>query len=108
MNSAKKDLFERIIEIYPSLSPKKRRVADLVMRDYKKIFLMTAKEIAQECEVSEPTIIRFTVDLGFTGYGEFLQYMKGLLHTELTSVERLTRASRHAREGTTLQKVSHC
>ncbi|RUA01182.1 MAG: hypothetical protein DSY89_05190 [Deltaproteobacteria bacterium] len=104
MKSAKKDLFDKIISIYPTLSPKKKRVADLIMRDYKKIFLMTAREIARECQVSEPTIIRFTVDMGFSGYAEFLQYMKGLLHTELTSAERMAHASRKADEGTTIQR----
>jgi len=104
MTSAKKDLFDKIISVYPRLSPKKRRVADLIMNDYKKIFLMTAKEIARECEVSEPTIIRFTVDLGFSGYAEFLQYMKGLLHTELTGAERLVAASRKPDVETTIEK----
>lgn len=104
MNSAKKDLFEKIIRVYPSLSPKKRRVADLIMKDYKKIFLMTAKEIARECQVSEPTIIRFASDLGFSGYAEFLQYMKGLLHTELTSVDRLKRTKHQADNGSTLKR----
>jgi DNA-binding MurR/RpiR family transcriptional regulator len=104
MKSAKQDLFDKIISIYPTLSPKKRRVADLVMKDYKKIFLMTAREIAVECQVSEPTIIRFTVDMGFSGYTAFLQYMKGLLHTELTSAERLSRTSRKPDEGTTIQR----
>ena len=104
MQSAKKDLFEKIIRVYPTLSPKKRRVADLIMKDYKKIFLMTAREIAEECHVSEPTIIRFAVDLGFSGYMEFLQYMKGLLHTELTSVERLTRTSRQSNGRSTIEK----
>jgi DNA-binding MurR/RpiR family transcriptional regulator len=102
--SAKKDLLEKIVRVYPTLSPKKRRVADLIMRDFKKIFLMTAKEIAQECQVSEPTIIRFASDLGFSGYAEFLQYMKGLLHTELTSVERLSKTRHEPDGGTTLIK----
>ncbi len=104
MKSAKKDLFDRIIRIYPGLSPKKRRVADLVIRDYKNIFLMTAREIAEKCGVSEPTIIRFSVDLGFSGYAEFLQYMKALLHTELTSSERLTHTRPSSDEGTTIQR----
>jgi len=104
MKSVKKDLFERIMKIYPTLSAKKRRVADLVMRDYKKIFLMTAREIATECEVSEPTIIRFAVDLGFSGYAEFLQFMKGLLHSELTSTERFAKASKKEKTGTTIQR----
>ena len=104
MKSAKKDLFDKIIRIYPKLSPKKRRVADLIMNDYKNIFLMTAREIAEKCDVSEPTIIRFSVDMGFSGYAEFLHYMKGVLHTELTSAERLTQSSRKPDEGTTIQR----
>ena len=104
MKSAKEDLLNKIISVYPTLSPKKKRVADLILKDYKKIFLMTAREIARECQVSEPTIIRFTVDMGFSGYAEFLQYMKGLLHTELTSAERMARASRKPDEGTTIQR----
>jgi DNA-binding MurR/RpiR family transcriptional regulator len=104
MKSAKKDLFDKIIRVYPKLSPKKRRVADLIMTDYKDIFLMTAREVAEKCDVSEPTIVRFSVDMGFSGYAEFLQYMKGLLHTELTSAERLRQASRKLDEGTTIQR----
>jgi DNA-binding MurR/RpiR family transcriptional regulator len=94
MTTAKKDLFEKIARVYPKLSPKKKRVADLIIKDHKKVFLMTAREIAEECQVSEPTIIRFTNDLGFSGYMEFVQYMKGLLHIELTAVDRLQKASR--------------
>jgi DNA-binding MurR/RpiR family transcriptional regulator len=104
MKSAKQDLFDKIARIYPNLSPKKRRVADLIMDDYKNIFLMTAREIAEKCQVSEPTIVRFSVDMGFSGYTEFLQYMKGLLHTELTSAERLRRSSREGHAETTIQR----
>ena len=55
---------------------------------------MSAKEIAQKCQVSEPTITRLVMDLGFGGYGEFEHYLKSLLKIELTSVERLIKASR--------------
>lgn len=104
MHSAKKDLIEKIIKVYPTLSPKKRRVADLIIEDHKKVFLMTAREIAQVCDVSEPTIIRFVNDIGFSGYLEFVQYMKGLLHIELTAVERLQKASRQVDERNILGK----
>ena len=104
MNSAREDLFNKIIKVYPALSPKKRRVADFILKDHKKVFLMTAREIAEECQISEPTIIRFTNDLGFSGYMEFVQYMKGLLHIELTAVDRLQKASRQSDETNTLDK----
>ena len=104
MTSARKDLFEKIIKVYPKLSPKKRRVADFIIKDHKKVFMMTAREIATVCQVSEPTIIRFANDLGFSGYMEFVQYMKGLLHIELTAVERLQKASRQTNGDGTLNK----
>jgi DNA-binding MurR/RpiR family transcriptional regulator len=104
MSSARKDLFEKIIKVYPALSPKKRRVADFIIKDHKKVFMMTAREIAEECQVSEPTIIRFASDLGFSGYMEFVQYMKGLLHIELTAVERLQKTSQQPDERNTLDK----
>jgi len=72
------------------------------MEDYKRLFLMSAKEIAQKCQVSEPTITRFVMDLGFNGYGEFEQYLKSLLRDELTSVERLLKADRRRDVTTTL------
>ena len=103
MSSIKKDFFDKIITVYPTLSPKKKRVADFILRDCKKVFLMTAKEIAEECDISEPTIIRFTVDLGFTGYSDFMQQVKALLHMELTSQERLIKASRQTNGKSTLE-----
>ena len=104
MESAKKELFDKIIRVYAKLSPKKRRVADLIMDDYKNVFFMTAREIAEKCNVSEPTVIRLSADIGFSGYAEFLQYMKGLFHTELTSAERLRHASRNRDQGTTIER----
>ena len=104
MTSARKDLFEKIVRVYPKLSPKKRRVADFIIEDHKKVFMMTAREIASVCQVSEPTIIRFANDLGFSGYMGFVQYMKGLLHIELTAVERLQKASRQTNDDGTLHK----
>ncbi|RLB43612.1 MAG: hypothetical protein DRH12_02485 [Deltaproteobacteria bacterium] len=102
--SPRKELFEKVIDVYPTLSSKKRRIADFILKDYKKLFLMTAKEIADECNVSEPTVIRFTQDLGFSGYSEFVQYIKGLLRIELTSVERLTKTKHKSKDESTLKR----
>jgi DNA-binding MurR/RpiR family transcriptional regulator len=106
IESIRKELFEQIVRIRSGLSPKKRRVADFMMEDYKRLFLMSAKEIARKCQVSEPTITRFVMDLGFSGYGEFEQYLKGLLRDELTSVERLLKADHETDVTTTLNAYS--
>ena len=101
--TVKKELIEQIIRLRPTLSPKKRRVADFMMEDYKRLFLMSAKEIAHKCQVSEPTITRLVMDLGFSGYGEFEHYLKGLLRIELTSVERLIKAGKDTVKVSTLE-----
>ncbi|MEW6264008.1 MAG: MurR/RpiR family transcriptional regulator [Thermodesulfobacteriota bacterium] len=106
-NSAKSELYERIARVYPRLSPKKRRLADFIVNDYKNLFLTTAKELAQRCQVSEPTVMRFVMDLGFSGYAEFEQYVKGLLHIELTSVERLLRTQPNSRRPGALEAHVH-
>ena len=103
IEAVKKELFEQIMRLRPTLSPKKRRVADFMMEDYKRLFLMSAKEIAQKCEVSEPTITRFVMDLGFGGYGEFEHYLKALLRIELTSVERLIKSGKEIDNASTLE-----
>lgn len=104
MDSGIKDLLEKIVKAYPTLSPKKRRVADLIMKDYKKVFFLTAREVAQECDVSEPTIVRFACDLGYSGYAELIDHMKSIIHSELTSVERLKGTKHRFDEGSTLEK----
>ena len=103
IKTVKKELFEQIMRLRPTLSPKKRRVADFMMEDYKRLFLMSAKEIAHKCQVSEPTITRFVMDLGFSGFGEFEHYLKGLLRIELTSVERLIKASKEIDNASVLE-----
>ena len=107
IETVKKELFQRIIRIRPNLSPKKRRVADFMMEDYKRLFLMSAKEIAQRCQVSEPTITRFVMDLGFSGFGEFEQYLKSLLRIELTSVDRFLKTGPAADRSGTLNEFRH-
>ena len=104
IETSKKELLERIIRIRPDLSPKKRRVADFMMEDYKRLFLMSAREIARHCQVSEPTITRFVMDLGFSGFGEFEQYLKSLLRIELTSVDRFLKTGAPAGQSGTLNE----
>jgi DNA-binding MurR/RpiR family transcriptional regulator len=105
--SAKQELSERIVRVYDDLSPKKRRVANFILRDYKTLFLMTAKELATACEVSEPTVMRFAIDLGFSGYVEFEKFIKGLLRSELTAVERLNKTNQRISDASTLESYSN-
>lgn len=104
MHSAEKAFFDRIAKAYPTLSAKKKRVADFILDDYKKVSLMTAKELAAQCDVSEPTIVRFAVSLGFSGYLEFDRHVKDMIQVKLNSVDRLLNATKRSDDRNTLEK----
>ena len=50
---------------------------------------MTTRELAETCEVSEATVVRFVSQLGYGGYGEFLQALRDYVDTGLTLQDRV-------------------
>jgi len=106
MKPAEKEFYNRVAKKYPELSTKKKRVADFILKDYRKLSLMTAKELALQCKVSEPTIIRFSVNLGFSGYLELTRHVKSMIQMQRSSVDRLLNAPGKSNEKTILE--NHC
>jgi DNA-binding MurR/RpiR family transcriptional regulator len=60
----------RVRSLLPSLPPAERRVAQRVIDDPEGVANSTITELAQTCETSETTVIRFCRAIGFTGYPE--------------------------------------
>ena len=84
----KGEFFSRIRGGTLNFSPKNRALANFVVQNYRRVAFMTARQLAQECGVSESTVIRSVTPLGFTGYPEFLRSLQGIVGYELTAVER--------------------
>ncbi|MBM4764037.1 MurR/RpiR family transcriptional regulator [Bacillus sp. B15-48] len=70
--------FLRIRAIYPQLSDKEKKVADLILSDPEKIIHATINEIAGELGIADATVFRFCKRIGFKGY----QALKIALATE--------------------------
>ena len=49
----------------------KRQVADYVLKDPETCTRCTISELADQVQVSQPTVIRFVQALGFDGYRNF-------------------------------------
>lgn len=60
----------RINGLRPSLSPAQSRVADEVLRDPSSVVTSTIGELAARCRTSLPSVTRFCVALGLSGYPE--------------------------------------
>ena len=89
MKRMKKDLAELIEESLPDFSKGKRRIADAVLSEYDKVAYMTAAKLSEMVGVSESTVVRFAIDLGFEGYPEFQHAVQELVRTKLTPNQRI-------------------
>lgn len=61
----------KIITRRSQLSQSGRLIADWVIENAAKAAYMTSQELAQEAQVSQSTIVKFTQKIGFKGYSEF-------------------------------------
>ena len=66
-----------------------KRIAQYILESYDKAAFMTANKLAQNVGVSESTVVRFAVDLGFDGYPDMQKAMQEMVLNRLTSVQRI-------------------
>jgi DNA-binding MurR/RpiR family transcriptional regulator len=61
----------KVKSLYKSFSKTEKKIADYVFKNQSKIIYMSITEFAENCEVSETSIIRFCRGIGLKGYQEF-------------------------------------
>ncbi len=81
-------MMKAIIAHQHELTPKARILGSYILENPRKAIFMTTKELAQTCQVSEATVVRFVSRLGYKGYGEFQQALRDVVDTELTMLDR--------------------
>jgi DNA-binding MurR/RpiR family transcriptional regulator len=86
-----KDLLELIKSA--QLSSKKKQVAKYIVDNYVEAAFLTAAELARRSSVSEPTVIRLAVDLGYTGFPEMRSALQDKVQSKLTTLSRLKKGS---------------
>ena len=76
-----------------SFSKGQRRIAQYILDEYDKAAFMTAAKLGKTVGVSESTVVRFAVSLGYDGYPSMQKSMQETVLNRLTSVQRLEVAS---------------
>lgn len=99
------DLLKMIEEGMPSFSKGQKRIAEYVLKHYDKAAYLTASRLSTLVGVSESTVVRFAIELGFEGYPEFQHSLKELIRTRLTSFQRIEVTDQIIGEGNVLEKV---
>lgn len=76
-----------------SFSKGQRTLARYITESYDKAAFMTASRLGKTVGVSESTVVRFAVELGYNGYPEMQRAMQDMVLNRLTSVQRIEVAS---------------
>lgn len=64
-------IMDRVKSAYVAMRPSEQKVADFVLKHPEETARITISELAEQTQVSQPTVIRFVQALGFKGYRDF-------------------------------------
>lgn len=101
----KKDILRIIEENMDGFSKGQRQIARFLLEHYDRAAYMTAARLGHEVSVSESTVVRFVIELGFAGYPEFQKALQELIRTRLTSFQRVEVTNQLIGDGDLLEKV---
>lgn len=83
------DIFALLQSRAGSFSKGQRLIAKYIMEAYDKAAFMTASRLGKIVGVSESTVVRFAVELGYDGYPSMQKAMQEMVLNRLTSVQRI-------------------
>jgi DNA-binding MurR/RpiR family transcriptional regulator len=83
------ELADRIRARGGTLSDGQRAVADFILHDYEKAAFLTAARLGAQVGVSESTVVRFAIALGYAGYPQMQLALQDMVRNRLTTVDRL-------------------
>ena len=84
-----RELMVRINENYGKMSKGQKKLAAYISENYEKAVFLTAAKMGETVGVSEFTVVRFAVSLGYKGYPEFQKALEGVVMNRLNSIQRM-------------------
>ncbi len=101
----KKDLLGIMQDNMSEFSKGQKYIAEYILQNYEKAAYMTAAKLGTISGVSESTVVRFAIELGFDGYPEMQRALQDLVRIKLTSVQRMEVTDNLIGESDVLEKV---
>lgn len=86
------DIMTIIKKQYSKLSKSHKIIATFVLENYDKAAFLTAAALGEATGISESTVVRFSLRLGYEGYRELQDELQKFIKTKLTTVQRLNLA----------------
>lgn len=108
MNTSQKssnDLIALINQKYDNFSKGQKLIANYILKHYDKAAYLTAAKLGEIVGVSESTVVRFAIELGFDGYPKLQKILQELIKSKLTAVQRIEVSSNRINEDNILKSV---
>lgn len=84
-----RDVLTQLEALSSTFSKGQRRIAAYITEAYDKAAFMTASKLGKTVGVSESTVVRFAVELGYDGYPSMQKALQEMVLNRLTSVQRI-------------------
>ncbi len=92
------NILQNILDTYPKLSKKHQILASYILKSTTEVAFMTSVELAKATGVSNATITRFVIALGYSGFNEFQQNIQNNALNHLSSLDQLKNVTQHGDE----------
>ena len=83
------DILSVFQSMEPTFSKGQRRISRYIAESYDKAAFMTASRLGKAVGVSESTVVRFAMELGYDGYPGMQKALQEMVANRLTSVQRI-------------------
>lgn len=83
------DILSQIQDKMSSFSKGQVAISKFILDHYDKAAYMTASKLGECVNVSESTVVRFAMELGYEGYPELKSAIKEVVRNKLTSIQRI-------------------
>ena len=89
----------------PGFSKSQKYIAAFITEHYEKAAFMTAAKLGSAVGVSESTVVRFAIEMGFEGYPEMQKALQSYSRNRLTTLQRLDISNSRLNNDTILKDV---
>ena len=101
------DLFSNINNNYNRFSKGQKLLANYILNNYDKAVFLTAAKLGKIVGVSESTVVRFAILLGYDGYPKLQRALEEMVKNKLNSVQRMEVTFDRMNQEQVLKSVLH-
>lgn len=83
------DLLKTIEDRMAGFSKSQKLIANFILQHYEKAAYMTALKLGNAVGVSESTVVRFAIEMGYEGYPQLQRSLQSHIKNKLTSLQRM-------------------